>query len=264
MRPIREDRKAHAAVPQYELVTEGPGKPATPEELAMLATRYQLAAELAQGQDVLELACGPGMGLGLLAARARRVVGSDYDGRLLQEARRHYGRRMPLLQLDAQCLPFREAAFDVLLLFEAIYYLGDVDAFLTEARRVLRPDGRLVICSANKECSSFHPSPFSVAYYSARQLDALLRRHGFAVEVQAAFPVRPALLRNSRRAGRWLANLLGLSPGAKRVIKRLLLRERLTFPAELREGADVAPRVALADMSHASAYQVLFATGRLS
>ena len=36
------------------------------------------AARLASGKDVLEVACGPGIGLGYLQRRAARVVGGDY------------------------------------------------------------------------------------------------------------------------------------------------------------------------------------------
>ena len=81
--------------------------------------------------------------------------------------------------MDAQSLPLETASFDVVMLFEAIYYLPNPELFLREARRVLRPDGLLLICSANCERADFNASPFSHRYFSARDLGSLLSREGF-------------------------------------------------------------------------------------
>jgi ubiquinone/menaquinone biosynthesis C-methylase UbiE len=248
----------------YLAVTEVPGASATAQQLAMLQTRYRLMTEMAKGRDVLELACGPGMGLGLVAELANRLVGGDYDHCLLGMARAHYGDRIPLLRLDAHVLPFASASFDVVVLFEAIYYLQSVDRFLEEARRVLRVGGTLLLCTANKERPGFRPSPFSAAYYSAAELRGLLSRHGFEADVYAAFPVGPALRRSGRSAARWLADAVGLGPNAKRALKRILFGERLSFPAEATEAmAEAVPLVPLTDGSTVADFQVLYSIGRL-
>ena len=62
----------------YTTVTELPGSGATSEQLAMLYARYALAAGFSRGKDVVEVACGPGIGLGYLARWARRVVGGEF------------------------------------------------------------------------------------------------------------------------------------------------------------------------------------------
>ena len=48
-------------------------------------------------------------------------------------------------------------------------------------RRVLRPAGKLLICSANSAWSGFNPSPFSVRYHDAESMARLFSGHGFAV-----------------------------------------------------------------------------------
>ncbi len=248
----------------YLAVTEAPGNGATGEQIAMLYTRYHLAAGLAKGGDVLEVACGPGMGLGYLAAKAKRVTGGDYDEQLLKMGRAHYGERVPLIRLDAHTLPFERATFDLVILFEAVYYLREVERFLDEVRRVLRKGGALLICSANKERPGFRPSPFSAAYYSAAELRGLLTRHGFTAELYAAFPVRPALRRTSRSAARWLANVIRLSPDARALARRILFGETLSFPLEVGEGmAEAAALTTLLDNAGASQFQVLYAIGHL-
>ena len=63
----------------YSSVTEVAGRRATPEQLSMIQTRYGEAAMQATGKRVLEVACGPGRGLGIIAHRARFMVGGDYS-----------------------------------------------------------------------------------------------------------------------------------------------------------------------------------------
>ncbi len=248
----------------YTTVTEMPGLGATGEQMAMLCTRYTVAAARSDGKDVLEVACGSGIGLGQIAQRARHVVGADLTESLLRIAQQHYGGRIPLVRMDAHALPFRSRAFDVVVLYEATYYLREIERFLAEGRRVLRTGGVLLICSANRECHGFQPSPFSVSYLSASELREVLTRHGFAVELFAAFPVARRVRRNSLGAARWLANAVRLSPGAKALAKRMLFGNLLPFPAEVAEGmAEVADLVPLAGHSPVTEFQVLYAIGRV-
>jgi len=203
----------------------------------MLVTRYEQAARLGAARDVLEVACGAGPGLGYLAARARRVVGGDCTRRLLHQARQYYGDRIPLVQLDAQRLPFRTSSFDVVVLHEAIYYLSAPAAFINEGRRVLRERGALVISTVNREWPDFNPSPFSHAYPTARDLRALLQPSFRRVEVYGAFPAAPrtigahALSRLKRTAVR-LA-LIPRTMRGKRPLKRLFLGRLVPVSPEI-------------------------------
>src|SRR5690606_34061985 len=110
-------------VRDYTTITELPGAGLTPEQYSRFIQRYALAAGQAQGRRVLEVACGSGSGLTYLAERAAGVVGLDYAGPVLQQARERS--TPPLVQGDAHNLPFDAARFDLLLCFEAIYYLCD-------------------------------------------------------------------------------------------------------------------------------------------
>jgi SAM-dependent methyltransferase len=232
----------------------------------MLVTRYALAAERAAGRDVLEVACGSGIGLGRLARDARRVVGGDVTAGLLRTARAHYGPRLPLARLDAQALPFRGGSFDVVVLYEAIYYLPDATRFVAEAHRVLRPGGELLVCTVNRAWSDFNPSPFSTRYHDAGELRALLAAAGFRVELLGGFPVGAArgtggvvsLVKRSAVA-------LGLMPRTmrgKQLLKRLFLGKLAPLPAEVRDDhAARAPLVPLPD-DDAARFRVLYACGR--
>jgi ubiquinone/menaquinone biosynthesis C-methylase UbiE len=251
----------------YTTVTEAPGTQITREALDMMWTRYAYAAELAADRDVLEVACGAGQGLGHLARHARRVIGGDYTQSLLDMARAQYENTVSLVRLDGQVLPFRAASFDVVLLYEAIYYLPDVNRFLKECRRVLRPSGVVVVSTVNNEWADFNPSPFSTHYWSGAELHHLLQSHGFTPHLFGAFPaavdsVRGRLVSALKRlAVSW--HLMPKTMAGKRLLKRIFLGELVDFPGRLRDG--MATRHALVPLGATAGgpqFKVLFAVAR--
>lgn len=174
----------------FTRITETPGSGLNAEQLARIRQRYQLGATLARDKDLLEVACGAGSGLGILQHSARSVVGCDYTESVLRMAQAHYGPRVPLICADAQQLPFATAAFDLVLAFEAIYYLPQIDRFLAEAHRLLRRDGVLLLCTSNPDWPPFVPGQMSVYYPNLPALAALLVNAGFPrTEFYGALPL---------------------------------------------------------------------------
>ena len=109
--------------------------------------------------DLLDIGCGHGRILKLLASRARRVVGVDIDS----DARRHARAEMLLAGIenstlrkgDMYTLPFADAEFDTIILDEVLGSSEDPAAVLREARRLLRPGGRLLLLAT---CGNDDPS----------------------------------------------------------------------------------------------------------
>jgi ubiquinone/menaquinone biosynthesis C-methylase UbiE len=250
----------------FETVTERPGSKASKEQLSMLYTRYAYAASMCSGKDVLEVACGSGPGLGYLARTARIVVGGDLTWNLLHVAHSHYGPRIPLLQLDAEALPFPEACFDVILMYEAIYYLPNPEKFLKECRRILRPGGKVILCSVNKEWTDFNPSPFFTRYFSAKELKNLFTDAQYIVDVKAGFHVAEPTLNVrflsliKRMAVRF--QLIPKTMKGKEIVKRLVFGPLVSLPLEVYEGMAVScPLVTVPDSTPLAEFKVLFATG---
>ena len=109
---------------------------------------------------------------------------------MLRFARDHYRDRnnIDVRQIDAHHLPFESDSFDTVLLYEAIYYLADPAQFFSEASRVLRPSGTLLVCSVNPNWHGFNPSPFSTRYLSGDEIGELMRQNGFQPRLQVGFP----------------------------------------------------------------------------
>lgn len=235
----------------------------------MMCTRYWLAGEVCRGLDVLEVGCGAGQGLGCLASKARLVVGGDYTERLLDLAQSHFRGSMKLVRFDAHELPFQARKFDRVLLYEAIYYLVRPERFLEECRRVLRPGGMVLICTANREWPDFNPSPFSTRYLSATELTDLFRRSGFRAELFGGFPVSRETVRDrtislAKRTAAKL-HLIPETMKGKEILKRIFLGKLIKMPREVPyEGnASAAFREAISDKTPASKFKVLYAVARL-
>jgi len=96
---------------------------------------------------VLDVACGTGQLLESLAERSDlpELVGIDRVPAMLEVARRRLGQRATVLECEAAQLPFADADFQLVTSTNALHYFRDVDATLRELRRVISPDGNLVI-----------------------------------------------------------------------------------------------------------------------
>ncbi len=249
----------------FESITEQWGMPASPEQLSMAYTRYRLAARHADGRRTLEVACGAGMGLGYLASRASRLVAGDYAWPNVREARSRVP-GVPLLRLDAQRLPFRDGSFDVLLLFEALYYLPRQDRFLDECRRVLSRGGKVLLCLPNRERPGFLPSPFSTQYPTAAELRSLFDGAGFDAEIFGAYRIAPGGLRDAAASAlRSLAGSLGLIPktlAGRARIKRLLHRGGMKTLGAVADGmAPEEPLVPLGPGEDLRTFKNLYTVG---
>lgn len=116
---------------------------------------------LSQDDRLLDLGCGWGRHLRLLFAAGHRVVGVDLSPALLDLARA--AARPCLVAGDMLRLPLRDASFDAVVnLATSLGLFLDDDAAiraLTEARRVLRPGGRLLLEGMHRDdvVASFAP-----------------------------------------------------------------------------------------------------------
>jgi ubiquinone/menaquinone biosynthesis C-methylase UbiE len=234
----------------------------------MLQTRYAFAAQYCSGNDVLEVGCGPGMGLGYVSRHANRVVGGDHSWELLSAAQRHYCGRMPLVRLDAHSLPFRAASFGAVVLFEAIYYLKLPEHFLEECKRVLRRPGIILICSANKERLEFHRSPQSHRYFSANELRALLTEKGFEANLFGAFSCSPrSATQKATTLVRRFAVRLDLIPKTmkrKELLKRIFYGRLAVLGEEIEDGrTEAEPLYEISGDGVCREYKVLYAVGQL-
>ena len=93
---------------------------------------------------LLDAGCGAGLFSSMAIERGAQVIGVDAAPGLLMEARR----RNPsnnFLEEDLEALPFAADSFDIVAGFNSFQYAGNFERALTEAKRVLKKNGKLVI-----------------------------------------------------------------------------------------------------------------------
>ena len=93
---------------------------------------------------MLEVGCGTGHWLSVMRNQARFVIGLDLSTNMLQRAQSATP-DTPLVRGRAELLPYRAQSFDRVFCINAFHHFAEKRKFLIEARRVLRPDGGLMI-----------------------------------------------------------------------------------------------------------------------
>lgn len=98
---------------------------------------------LVRAGDVLDAGSGDGAVAALLAPRARSVTCLDRSEKVIRAARKRLAGlpNVGFVPGDAQALPFPDARFDQVLLFNVLVYVEAPARAIAEAARVLRPGG---------------------------------------------------------------------------------------------------------------------------
>ncbi|OLP44891.1 glycosyltransferase [Rhizobium oryziradicis] len=143
--------------------------------------RYYLAKGFVQGKEVLDIASGEGFGSAILAQAAKSVIGVDISEDAVGHAQAKYGSaRLSFRPGSCEAIPLPDASVDVVVSFETIEHIEAHEVFLKEIKRVLRPNGSLIISTPEKEAYTIATglvNPFHVKELFRREFDTLLSRH---------------------------------------------------------------------------------------
>ena len=143
--------------------------------------RYAIARELAVHQVVLDIACGEGYGSNSLADVASQVIGVDVDEETVTHARNKYaGNNLVFRHGSASEIPVESDSIDLVVSFETIEHHDKHVEMLAEIKRVLKPDGVLVISSPDKLEYSDKPeysNPFHVKELYLEEFEELLNKY---------------------------------------------------------------------------------------
>lgn len=184
----------HFLTPFYDVVHHLFGVRRVHEEMIALA-------EPRAGQRILDVGCATG---NLLRTAGRKypgvdLVGLDPDAASLARAGRKFRRAGLDVRLDrgfAQELPYPDDSFDLVFSSFMLHHLdtGSKDALLAEVRRILRPEGRLILADAVVDGSGHGHGPSRMREQLHDNVgDSVNRRiaaAGFAVEPTRRMPMR--------------------------------------------------------------------------
>ena len=113
--------------------------------------RYKIAMEYCKGKVVLDIACGEGYGSAFLASVALSVVGVDIDPLSVDFAKNKYQKSNLEFKVGScSSIPIDSNSVDVLVSFETIEHHDQHEKMMIEIKRVLKPEGLLIISSPDK------------------------------------------------------------------------------------------------------------------
>ena len=140
--------------------------------------------ELLELGDVLDVASGDGALAQLLAPRTRTLTRVDFSERVVAagQARLADQPQARVVQGDMHALPLPDASVDLVLLLQALPYSDRPLQVLTEAARVLRAGGRLLLTCLDRHQHRTVVAPFGHRNlgFGADELASLLAQAGFA------------------------------------------------------------------------------------
>jgi SAM-dependent methyltransferase len=184
------------------------GLPEDPDPWAWRHRRALLLGDVRPGERVLDLGCGAGRFVAALRAAGADPVGVELAEAALARARRNVpGADLRLIAPDGS-LPLGHGEIDLVWCSEVLEHVPDTVAFLTEVRRVLRRDGRLLVTVPDhgrlkrtllalaQYDAHYDPLGQHVRFYTRRSLARALRATGFS-EVRLGALGGPPLLRSA-------------------------------------------------------------------
>jgi ubiquinone/menaquinone biosynthesis C-methylase UbiE len=176
--------------------------------------------------DAAEVGCGTGHWLAELAGWVRTAAGLDLSAEMLDRARAA-APSAHVVRGRAEKLPWATGSFDRLFCINAMHHFADANAFMVEARRVLRPRGALMIVGLDPHTHfgrwwvyDYFPAARDadrIRYLPTSTIRERLEAVGFvepvtevAQEIRAAMPFAVGLERGSIDR-RWTSQLMVLT-----------------------------------------------------
>lgn len=165
--------------------------------------RYLYAGRFVAGKVVLDIACGEGYGSSLLSGSgATRVTGVDIDPAAVDHALKTYpADNLQFITGSVAAIPVASGTIDVLISFETIEHVdaGRQALFLREIKRVLKPNGLLIISTPDKHTYSdlpgyenhFHVKEFYIDEFKTFLEDAFSHVSLMGQKIESASYISP-------------------------------------------------------------------------
>lgn len=157
-----------------------------------------ITALVPRGATAADLGCGTGEVMERMLGIAGEIIGVDGSARMLDIARRRFAAESPRVSLrigDLEHLPLRDGEADFAAINMVLHHLTSPDAALEEARRVLRPGGRLVVADFDRHENEFMRVSHGDRWlgFTREALCSALQKAGFIVVSVGRTPVEKGL-----------------------------------------------------------------------
>ncbi len=146
-----------------------------------LLKAYHAAAPFIEG-DVLELGCGEGRGVEIIAERAKSYLALDKIPEVINKLSDEF----PHLTFKQAVFPpvdLPDESFDTIVNFQVIEHIKDDHLFLKEIARLLRPGGKAILTTPNN-VMTLSRNPWHIREYTAQSLTELSEKYFTKVDMR--------------------------------------------------------------------------------
>lgn len=149
--------------------------------------RYALALDYIENKQVLDIASGEGYGTSLLSSKAAFVYGVDIDEKVVSfSSKKYQSNNIKFLVGSASQIPIETQSVDVVVSFETLEHHDKHEEMFKEIKRVLKPNGILIMSSPDKLNYSDIPkfnNPFHVKELYREEFKALVKLYFTNVDI---------------------------------------------------------------------------------
>ena len=188
-------RDQPSGVPPLELTGERtlPDVPAENYWFRRHLAVYEWVAGRCAGLDVVDMACGEGYGVEVLARRARHVTGVDANPQAHEHARLKYSR--PGVRFERDLVESYSEPCDAVVFLQTIEHVPDPESVLGHFRSLLRPGGTAYVSTPNlltlaPPGAEKSGNPWHIKEYRVEEFRALCRSAFGRVELMGLFHAR--------------------------------------------------------------------------
>lgn len=159
-------------------------------------SRFKIMADLVDSnQGILDLGCGTGDFIKILSKKNKKVEGIEISKKVAQIAQKK-GLKIKISDLHTT-FPYSKNSFDTVTAGEIIEHIYDTDFFLEEIKRILKPNGFLILSTPNIATlgrrlmllfgvnplieTSLDHSAGHIRYFTKKSLSDLLEKHNFKI-----------------------------------------------------------------------------------
>jgi arsenite methyltransferase len=208
----------------------------TPDVIAQRAQVLR-ALELRQGEQVLDVGCGPGLlarDMAVSVGRGGRVCGIDISEDMLTISRKRCADQpwTEFQRADAAHLPYPDDSFDVAVSTQVYEYIVDIPAALAELNRIVRSGGRAIVVDTDYGSLVIHTqdearmgrmlSAWNEHFVHAglpRTLSRQLRDAGFTIRQRDVIPMFNPEYRENNYGSQLLSIMASFAVGRRGISK---------------------------------------------
>lgn len=148
------------------------------------------AMELCDNDTVVEIGMSNGFFVSRIIEQAKNITywGFDHSQEMVEASnalnKKLVEKKHATFEVaDIQKLPLENNSINKIFTVNTLYFWDDIKATLNEFRRVLKPDGMLLISIRPEACMKAYPSnKYSFEYFTPNKVSKLLTKNGFSVQ----------------------------------------------------------------------------------